>query len=243
MRHVSDAFHVALGHFLDEDDNVFDPGPKTKVNPELEEGIEELALMIVQGTADLVWPGTDLPSISILDLLKGAVSRDERTSAYERLTKKVEGWIGWDVIHSQETAEGRIWDLLDIVARSQPGRRTGAFLRRVSNCYLYGLDAECMVMCRSVLDAELEAEISNDECIDVLGQRTPPYFGLADRIAVALKQERITYEGAQDARDVKDAGNMAVHGSPEVVVKGMTASHVIEKTIRVIEELNAGRAG
>jgi hypothetical protein len=93
--------------------------------------------------------------------------------------------------------------------------RAKHFLRRVGQSFLFGLDAECAIMCRVVLDLEFEAEIPNDVCVGVLGPPLEPgqvAYSLQDRIAVAHKKNRITTEGRNLANNVRLVGNRAAHG-------------------------------
>ena len=112
------------------------------------------------------------------------------------------------------------------------------FLRRVSRCYIHGFDSECIILCRSVLDAAFDPDAMRDDCIDVLGPRDPPNFPLKDRIAVALSRGRLNEGVAAMAWEVRDIGNKAVPGQPSETMDAFT---VIAKTLTVLKKLDATR--
>jgi len=114
------------------------------------------------------------------------------------------------------------------------------FLSRIARTFISGLHAECIVMCRSAMEAELEAEISGDECISVLGRRMQANFNLIDRIAVASNLHRISERGRELADFVRRTANSAVHRDPE---SSTDIKDVIAATLRVLWELDASRRG
>jgi hypothetical protein len=118
--------------------------------------------------------------------------------------------------------------------------RGDAFFSRVYHSYLCGFAPECVVMCRAVIESELAAEISTDDCIQVLGARRQPNYDLCDRIAVARKQERLSFEGAKAANEVRELGNRVVHRDPGNV--GLDdAKRAIYSSLQVICELDKTR--
>ncbi len=99
---------------------------------------------------------------------------------------------------------GRFWKLVQVAETMEPTPRTAAFLRSVSRCYLAGFDSECIVMCRSVLDAAFDAEIPRDECGDD--------YSLASKMDVACRSRRISYEAAKAAQRRSDVRACAAAG-------------------------------
>jgi hypothetical protein len=116
-----------------------------------------------------------------------------------------------------------------------PSKNAAKFLQRVSRCYVYGFDTECVVMCRSVLDAEFESEISADDCISALGGNFRNRYNLDDRISAAGKLNRVSFEACEHAHDVRRTGNNAVHVRADAKVDPLS---VIKKTLSVIRELH-----
>lgn len=145
-------------------------------------------------------------------------------------------------IAALKKAEERFWKLLRLVSLTRSTSRHGqAFLKRISLCYMFGLDAECIVMCRAVLDAEFQANISLDDCIQVLGdddrkvsQNGQPLYTLRERISVAEKIGRIDCATREKAHKVVRCGNQIVHCTPDTQ---HDAYEIIVDTLAVIDAL------
>ncbi|HUO09605.1 MAG TPA: hypothetical protein VM008_14945 [Phycisphaerae bacterium] len=146
--------------------------------------------------------------------------------------------IGHKVISACCEADGdRLVHLLLLMKRCEASHKTTRFLRCVSRCYLFGFEAECIAMCRAAIDAQFQAEISNDDCISVLGQRKltgNQTFDLSDRVAVAVKMGRITEEIRDKATLVRKNGNDVLHMMPSTP---RPAFNVISDTLAVIDAL------
>lgn len=202
---------------------------------------------ILHRSGDSLWL-----SMKALRWIKGSSSKSEETfrSSKEKISHPLSTehlkffWsmagnavrysVAREFLNSLKVAEEqRIVDLQQLLTHLQPTPKTEKFLERVSRCYLFGFDLECLIVCRSVLDSELEANISTDDCITHLGKRrgtAEQLFGFVDRIGVATKMGRLTYEQAQLAHLVRKNGNQAVHqmhwrGRKEVL---KTMEHTIE---------------
>ena len=141
-------------------------------------------------------------------------------------------------------AEKRFWNLLRHVSITRTtSARSREFLKRVSLCYLFGFDTECIVMCRSVLDAAFEAEISTDDCIYVLGwtdkrstnQQGQPLYTLSERLRVAEKTERIDNTTQKLAKEIIKHGNRAVHRDTTPIIDSL---NIIADALKVIDTLN-----
>lgn len=206
------------------------------------DNINTNAAALMRGAGELV----SMEGQLFVDVLAGledeAGSTEERKLLKEALFEELQYLVGCDVVRLCEAAEANIVMLLVLGRRGRPSGRGQSFLKRVGRCYLYGFDAKCVVMCRSVLDAELEAEIAADDCIDILGaDRRPirdgaPLFDLVDRIAVAFKLARISAKGRDAATRVREDGNHAVHRKARV---RREVSATVGETLLVIDELQA----
>jgi hypothetical protein len=130
-----------------------------------------------------------------------------------------------------DNAVDRFWDLLGLMSDVSMSGRTLEFLRRVSRCYLFGFDAECAIMCRGVLDAELESHVARE---DVLDTADTSEYSLDNRIVTALRRKIISFEAAEKAHRVRQIGNHRVHRSPE---QPKDVLKVIKDTLWVISEL------
>lgn len=215
-----------------------------RVGPEAQE-----TWRLVQCAAEAMLEGAeDLASRESVPRLRELLARARRrfTPAYKRLLfrlldEEMTIWLGHHVGRLIPEANQRLWEMLTLTETLSPSWRAAAFLRRVSQCYLMGFDAECMVMCRSVLEGEFEAEISNPQCREVLGQprwtgyKPEALYDLRARIAVARKLGRLTVEAAESAEAVREAARRVVHRKPKVV--GPTID-LIRKTVLVIRQLS-----
>ena len=89
-------------------------------------------------------------------------------------------------------------DLLGVLLEEQPAGRAPAYLQRVARCYIEGLDPECLVMCRAVLDSVFEESVSTAEVKGILpSERIKGSVQLAHRMDAggapkADRQERGT---------------------------------------------------
>ena len=114
---------------------------------------------------------------------------------------------------------------------------TADFFRHVGRCYVYGLNAECLIMCRGVLDCEFQREVGADQCIELLGERSSGSFSLSDRVRVAQASGLISADEAEAAREVIKAANEAVHRHPGKAANA-DAFSMIEKTVAVLRGLH-----
>ena len=112
-----------------------------------------------------------------------------------------------------EDGARRLLDLLRLTIVAAPAKPTADFLRRVSRCYLWGFDAECVILCRSALDTAFRERMSDEMCESGL-EPTQRRFSLADWIKAAFKKKLINYDEKEAAFSVKERGDKAVHYDP-----------------------------
>lgn len=205
--------------------------------------IETTAKVFVEGAGDL--PSLDSAAIPqiLSDLEQGNSAGLHGSLMREALWEGVEYFLGCELLRIGEDTTERALKLLLLAQPVSPSSPAASFLKRVSRCYIYGFDPECVVMCRGVLDAEFKAEISADLCIDVLGKRhrakmnDHPMFTLNKRIIVAQKTNRISEETAEKAHEVRKAGGDVVHDWPEVPKAFGDSFKIVGTTLTVIREL------
>jgi hypothetical protein len=135
----------------------------------------------------------------------------------------------------------RFAQLATLLGPSTTSRWTEDFIKHVGRCYVHGMNAECVIMCRSVLDAEFHAEISNDDCIEVLGRSVSGSFTLSDRIRVAERLGRLPFETAEQARAVCKDANEAVHRHPGRAEREDPFEHIL-KAVSVLRALHGDDA-
>lgn len=126
----------------------------------------------------------------------------------------------------------------------QMSERARNFLKRLARCYLFGFDNECIIMCRTILDVEFEAEISSDDCIgkretNKFNRNNQPLFDLYDRIFVAKELGRIDEITYKLADDVRKQGNNAVHKNPTPDIDSLM---IIQNALTVIDKLYSTKA-
>lgn len=115
------------------------------------------------------------------------------------------------------------------------------FLTLVTRNYVWGFDAECIILCRSTMEKAIEDKVTNEMCENILRKRLGKnqYYTLSDRIKVAQKEGLIDKEIVEIAHDIKEMGNSVLHDGPNLKLK-KTVFKTIRDTIRVISIMTAG---
>lgn len=202
------------------------------------EGEFKIAFQLIDRTAEAILKGaSDLASLESVPQARQMLEatralRKEGGDFFKLIVERFSIRLGWDVSKMVDSGTERLSLLALMMSEVQCTNRGHAFMRRVSRCYIYGFDLECIILCRSVLDVEIASEIDTDSCLRELGPRK--CVTLDDRIATAVKIKRLGHEAGALARNVKDVGNAAVHHSPEPKADLM---QIIVSTLNVLEEL------
>jgi len=162
-------------------------------------------------------------------------AQDEDSSlrlVWEKLAIK----MSWEAISRIETATNRMLQLYRLVLQMCPSKPIRQFLERLSRCYIFGFDPECIIMCRSVLDTAFRERVPDELCKQILCGKTRkrPTFHLVDRIAVARKKDLISAKGRKLADQVKERGNKVVHYQPDL---SKEVWETIYDTFLVLQEL------
>lgn len=147
--------------------------------------------------------------------------------------------LGWEAMGLLSIARERFWELLQLVRDRRPTPCARAFLIRVGRCYLFGFDAECVVMCRAALDRELCAEIADNDVVTwwkasgtgKAGKPAP--LNLWGRIEAAHHVGRFDEATKDAANRVRNDGNKAVHDAPSI----SDPLSCIRKTLQVLDAL------
>jgi len=206
------------------------------LSAEMQQKLEKLTIKARQCAQDLT--ALDGLPYGVMKIQLFFEATPENYKDYARIMlvhlQKLEEEIGRDLASMASEAEDRIFDLAEMALQERPSDKAAAFLKRVARCYLFGFDAECLIMCRSVIDAELDREISGDDCIKAFGYRN---LDLNDRIEAARRLQRLSFELAQEAHSIRKLCNKAVHGDPDVA-KGVDVLDIIGNTLRIIRALN-----
>jgi len=212
-------------------------GPRAKESWEL---LRRAAQAMIRGAGELA---SDDSVPELRRLLKESAQRccrHHQPGLVQLLDEEVCLWLGQRFCELMPRASQRLWNLLPVTQTVKPHWRSAAFLRRVSRCYIFGFDAECLVMCRSALEGAFEAAISDSDCRRVVGERhwsgrlAHSVYDLPPRIAVAKRLGRVRTAAAADAEKVRAAARHVVHRKPRVVRDPL---NYIKKTVAVIGAL------
>jgi len=127
--------------------------------------------------------------------------------------------FAWELIPSTQTAVNRTLQLYGIVLGQRPSRGTQAFLFRLGRCYVWGFDNECVIICRSVLDAGFHDVVGDEICLKHREPKDKNPFSLQNRIKAAWKEGITDGTTRKKADAVRIRGNKAVHQQPGVTKK------------------------
>jgi hypothetical protein len=171
-------------------------------------------------------------------------SNFQKDKPFELLDEHVCITFGWEVMGMLSFARSRFLELLLLLKDRRPCDRAKAFLQRVARCYLFGFDAECVVMCRAVLDREFEAEVPGDDVEDWWAwykttqegqkdKRKNAQHNLWGRIRTALFKQRLADNEFDAADTVRERANRAVHRRPD----SGEALEAVKQTIQALDGL------
>ena len=134
-----------------------------------------------------------------------------------------------DMIADLCAATERAHQLLELAFEVRITPVAQAYLARVARCFTWGYEAECLILCRSVLEQVLEETVSDRDVFNAFHWRPetfPPLrreelrnhgaaaIKIGDRIDAAHALGRLSADDAAAARAVRDRGNKAVHDAP-----------------------------
>ena len=129
----------------------------------------------------------------------------------------------------------RIINLYLIALSIPPQKPILHYLNRLSRCYIWGFDPECIMLCRSVIDSAFKKAVNDKICKEKLGDRGSMKFSLNDRITVGHNIGLLDEQMKETAIEIKDRGNNAVHVQPDNATDVLDA---ITKTIAVLEKIH-----
>lgn len=188
-----------------------------ELGPEAEQQLSRM-----NRAADALVKGTqDLAGVDGIEQLQELARMPDFSSEkpFELLREHVCIAFAWEVMDMFGTARDRFLCLMVLLRNRVPSPKAKEFLQRVARCYLFGFDAECVVMCRAVLDREFSVTSS---------KRT-----LCEKIQAAVSKEMIKEADGNAAHEVRNRGNDAVHKNPDE----RDALGAVEKTLQVLDAL------
>jgi len=153
---------------------------------------------------------------------------------WERLHIKV----AWDAVSKIKEGADKMLKLYRLVLKDSPSKATQSFLSRLSRCYVWGFDPECIILCRSIIDAAFRDSI-DDEICKRQGQYSTNskgeyYFTLSNRIKAAFKEGIIDRRAKDMAFRIKERGDKAVHYQPDITKQ---VWETIYDTVVVLEKI------
>ncbi|QDU71118.1 DUF4145 domain-containing protein [Mucisphaera calidilacus] len=154
--------------------------------------------------------------------------------------------LGMQFLETFEEAENEIFTLLNLANDTSYSRKSKRYINRVTRCYLWSLYPECIAMCRSVLDVEMQAEIPSDACEITLrnfkkwreGKR---FVDLADRIKAARLTKRLPKKDFDAATRIREIGNNILHGKQLSSIDKDMALNCIKDLFAVLTALEKSR--
>ncbi|HEY7091200.1 MAG TPA: hypothetical protein VH518_24095 [Tepidisphaeraceae bacterium] len=237
----AEALDAALAEYVDDHlESARDELVRRGTPPDLAEG---LAGLFFDTHGDLLsdevhrsYAKLDFSAVPKLDASDPMKDGEPTPSKY--MIRLVEARFAQQFLHKVlQGSFQRFANLATLVRPDSASNWTMEFFRRVGRCYVYGMDAECVILCRSILDAEFKNQISNDDCIKILGDKQNLRFELSDRIAVARALGRIDDNANDDASAVRNLANRTLHVHPGEA-KRCCAFDAIAKTLSILRSLH-----
>ncbi len=124
--------------------------------------------------------------------------------------------MSWESVSKIQDGANRIFSLYRLVRSCKPSEPTQEFLSRLSRCYVWGFDPECIILCRAVIDNAFRDVISDQMCEKYFGSRYSKSFNLVNRIQAAEKEELIDKSIKDIAHRIRERGNKAIHYQPDI---------------------------
>jgi hypothetical protein len=148
--------------------------------------------------------------------------------------------LAYQTARMPDDAATRLLRLARYVISAKPGKATVQFLRRVSRCYVWGFDPECIVLCRGAIDTAFRDAVTDEACLKYEQPAAKYGFTLAQRIQTALRRGMITLEAEKAARYVNARATKTVHDDPGVT-KDVLGT--IQYTLLVLQQLSGAAPG
>lgn len=191
---LSERFHNAIGNSRDariEDNYDLDPADAERIA----EQADCLAEVLIKGAKDVVSHTTVAKAQAELEHL---FRRPEDDRLRDFVIRVVDEEIGDEIVRMQTAAEERFVLLILMGKEAFTDEKTRNYLRLATQCFLFGLDEQCAVMCRSALEAGFMAV-------------APGAGKLAARISDAKKTGKLDCGLAEAAYYVNDKANDVIH--------------------------------
>jgi len=142
--------------------------------------------------------------------------------------------MSWEAVGKIEEGAKKIFQLYNLVLCSTPSKSTQQFLGRLSRCYIWGFDPECIILCRAVIETAFNDSVTYEICEKHCRKHSQiGDFSLKDRIEAALKDSIIDKDIAKKAQTVRQRGNQAAHRQPSIT----NVWGIICDTVAILERI------
>lgn len=131
-------------------------------------------------------------------------------------------------------AANRVLQLSNLLVSGKPSDDTVRFLRRISRCFIWGFDAECVILCRGAIDTAFTSAVPDATCDKHGLVRASFGHTLTNRIRAALLEGIIDDETKRAAFRVNTPATEAAHRNPDEAI-GILG--VIQDTRDVLQRL------
>jgi len=143
--------------------------------------------------------------------------------------------LAWDTVEEKLIlGTNRLLQLVGVIVKIEPPEATLRFLCRISRCFIWGFDSECIILCRGAIDTAFAETINDGMCDKNRLKRANYGHTLANRIKAA-QREGIIDERIKDAvYRVNTPATEAAHENPDAITDVLER---IKDTLLVIEHL------
>ena len=166
--------------------------------------------------SNLLW---DKQRKLMIELFKDLTMPQDKDSPLRLVWEQFMIYLSWEAVGKIEEGAKRMFQLYRLVLRSAPSKSTQMFLSRLSRCFTWGFDPECIMLCRAVIDTAFRDNIADEVCEKYLkhfGKNNRYDFTLSNRIQAARKEEIIDEDIKKKALRIKRRGDKAVHDQPGI---------------------------
>jgi hypothetical protein len=207
-----------------------DPLPLAEAYDEI---VLSVALAVKAAAADLIVPPTSLLAGLDWDEVRVLAGPDSPMSP--GVKRELLSLLEVDDGRWAEGAEERLAELASLHLPVRCSPRVTSYLRQISSCYVVGLYAPTIAMCRSALESALP------DLFEKRGMTLPPVgtsgsSTFKQRLDAVSRFKYLTPEGYRAAELVRLRANTVLHHDPDVVVQ---ARGTVAATLEVLTEIYA----
>lgn len=219
-------------------DRVIDDGSE-----EIDAWAADVAAVLFRGASDAVSDQSVRQAQSRLEEVFGLPEGDRRRR-FAGLA--IDNRLGEETVRMQATAERRFLSLVLMGKEAITDERTKPYLQLATQCYLFGFDEQCVIMCRSALEAAFMEVVPKELCVKLQKQLRPGKtwveYNLKYRIDAADASKAIDQHWIDVASLVNEAAKDVIHpdrGKAANIEPEKTGA-VLFGTIHVVQALMKG---